>query len=49
MNNVNDAGRRRVNGAQGPEIVLVKHLARAGYSSGAFEEMLLVTAQEAAY
>lgn len=34
--------------AQGPEIVLVKHLARAGYSSERFE-MLLVTAQEAAY
>lgn len=32
--------------AQGPEIVLVKHLARAGYSSERFE-MLLVTAQEA--
>lgn len=32
--------------AQGPEIVLVKHLARAGYSSKRFE-MLLVTAQEA--
>ncbi|MDZ4031382.1 pyridoxal kinase PdxY [Kluyvera ascorbata] len=32
--------------AQGPEIVLVKHLARAGYSQDRFE-MLLVTADEA--
>ena len=32
--------------AQGPEIVLVKHLARAGYSQDRFE-MLLVTAGEA--
>lgn len=32
--------------AQGPEIVLVKHLARAGYSRDRFE-MLLVTAEEA--
>lgn len=32
--------------AQGPEIVLVKHLARAGYSQERFE-MLLVTADEA--
>ena len=31
--------------AQGPEIVLVKHLARAGYSQDRFE-MLLVTADE---
>lgn len=32
--------------AQGPEIVLVKHLARAGISTDRFE-MLLVTAQQA--
>lgn len=32
--------------AQGPKIVLVKHLARAGYSAACFE-MLLVTADEA--
>ncbi|WP_061273984.1 pyridoxal kinase PdxY [Cedecea neteri] len=32
--------------AQGPEIVLVKHLARAGYQQDRFE-MLLVTAEEA--
>ncbi|ATZ11513.1 pyridoxal kinase [Erwinia amylovora] len=32
--------------AKGPKIVLVKHLARAGYRSGRFE-MLLVTADEA--
>ncbi len=32
--------------AQGPQIVLVKHLARAGYQQDRFE-MLLVTAQEA--
>ncbi len=32
--------------AQGPQIVLVKHLARAGYSRDRFE-MLLVTADEA--
>lgn len=32
--------------AQGPEIVLLKHLARAGYSQDRFE-MLLVTADEA--
>lgn len=32
--------------SQGPEIVLVKHLARAGYSQDRFE-MLLVTADEA--
>ena len=32
--------------AQGPEMVLVKHLARAGYSQDRFE-MLLVTADEA--
>lgn len=32
--------------AQGPQIVLVKHLARAGYSHDRFE-MLLVTADEA--
>ena len=32
--------------AQGPEIVLVKHLARAGYSQDRFE-MLLVTADDA--
>ncbi len=47
VNNVNDAvqvARELI--AQGPEIVLVKHLARAGYSSERFE-MLLVTAQEA--
>lgn len=47
VNNVDDAvqaARELI--AQGPEIVLVKHLARAGYSSERFE-MLLVTAQEA--
>lgn len=32
--------------SKGPEIVLVKHLARAGYSDDSFE-MLLVTAQQA--
>lgn len=32
--------------AQGPEVVLVKHLARAGLSMDRFE-MLLVTAEEA--
>ncbi|XNM70721.1 hypothetical protein ACLK1Y_09125 [Escherichia coli] len=31
--------------AQGPEIVLVKHLARAGYSQDRFE-MLSVTADD---
>ncbi|EKO7481220.1 pyridoxal kinase PdxY [Salmonella enterica] len=49
VNNVNDAvqaARELI--AQGPEIVLVKHLARAGYSSERFE-MLLVTAQEEAW
>ncbi len=38
--------RRRANDCSGPEIVLVKHLARAGYSSERLK-MLLVTAQEA--
>ena len=47
VKDVNDAVRTaRELIAQGPEIVLVKHLARAGYSQDRFE-MLLVTADEA--
>ncbi len=40
------SGRARELIAQGPEVVLVKHLARAGLSMDRFE-MLLVTAKEA--
>ncbi len=40
------SGRRAELIAQGPEVVLVKHLARAGLSMDRFE-MLLVTAEEA--
>ncbi len=47
VNNVNEAvATARELIAQGPEVVLVKHLARAGYQQDRFE-MLLVTADEA--
>ncbi|WPU21142.1 pyridoxal kinase PdxY [Cedecea neteri] len=47
VNNVDEAvATARELIAQGPEIVLVKHLARAGYQQDRFE-MLLVTADEA--
>ncbi|VEB98237.1 Pyridoxamine kinase [Cedecea lapagei] len=47
VNNVDEAvATARELIAQGPEIVLVKHLARAGYQQDRFE-MLLVTAEEA--
>ncbi|WP_279045692.1 pyridoxal kinase PdxY [Cedecea davisae] len=47
VNNVEEAvASARVLIAQGPQIVLVKHLARAGYQQDRFE-MLLVTADEA--
>ena len=42
------SGRRAGADCPGPEVVLVKHLARAGLSMDRFE-MLLVTAEEAAY
>ncbi len=46
VNNVEDGSGSARTRSQGPQIVFVKHLARAGYSRDRFE-MLLVTADEA--